>query len=55
LGLTATALPAWPSFAVGVADADGDAELPVVAPELGPDEAIAAGTVAEAVPSRIST
>ena len=26
--------PAWPSFAVEVADADGEAELRAVAPEL---------------------
>ena len=48
--------PAWPSFATGVDDAaDGEAELAAVAPELVPDEAIAEGTVAAAVPSRIST
>jgi hypothetical protein len=53
--LTVTEPPAWPSFAVGVADADGEAEPPAVAPELAPDEAIAEGTAVAAVPSRIST
>jgi hypothetical protein len=53
--LTVTGPPAWPSFAVEVADADGEAELPAMAPELVPDETIPEGTVVAAVPSRTST
>jgi hypothetical protein len=56
LGLTETEPPDCPSFAAGADDvAEGEGAAAEVAPELAPDETIPVGTVAEAVPSRIST
>jgi NADPH-dependent curcumin reductase CurA len=54
--LTVTEPPDCPSFAAGADDvAAGEVAAAGVAPELALDETIPAGTVAEAVPSRIST